>query len=501
MAWNGLVKKLKNGFRKAVFIGTAFAVLGSASCKLPVPIPTRNDPPEIISAPVGQIYEEQPYMYDVDAIDSEGDILTYSLNQAPDWLLIDSATGVITGTAPLVDSDTDHDIIVSVGDGVNSVTQQYTLTVKDISEPPPDYVDISAKLEDCENDGTGRQGIIKVYDARDNSFLSQHSVNGDFSFTLEKLVSELLGGIIVQAGMTDTLGNLLSYVRTIRLSSGDHNPITNPKGNPAIRVVPYDNPNDSYDDGLIGGIITSEQFRTHMGETNLRPDIQFHGLIKFDFELMKEVDGGIEIMHENNRNNSETGESYGIFTSSDAQNFENKIKDINDIGNYLKEYFEKNGNIPVQNDRWLVDNNQPYVKHYDIKYLPAPTVIPYQGWVVIEPDDFLGGAVVGDTEFFGTGAPGYIGAVRIRLQDKSDSVFEHESAHGLIPYLYHASATLPSINSNLTVGATAGDYLPNSPPIFPGPVDKKAARITNEETFLVKEELNDIIALNFLNNQ
>src|SRR3989344_957397 len=59
-----------------------------------------NNPPVITSTPVSQINEGANYVYDVEAFDADGDVLTYSLTQKPSWLSINSQTGLITGTAP-----------------------------------------------------------------------------------------------------------------------------------------------------------------------------------------------------------------------------------------------------------------------------------------------------------------------------------------------------------------------------------------------------------------
>jgi len=92
-----------------------------------------NAIPQITSTPVTQINEGEQYSYDVMAIDVNFDPLTYSLTQAPSWLSIDPDTGLITGTAPAVGSDTTYNIEIKVSDGEDFDTQSYILTVIDIS--------------------------------------------------------------------------------------------------------------------------------------------------------------------------------------------------------------------------------------------------------------------------------------------------------------------------------------------------------------------------------
>ncbi len=104
--------------------------------------PPTNNAPVIISNSVTQVNEGQSYTYDVDATDLDGDTLTYSLIQKPYWLSINSNTGLITGTAPHVSSDTNHQVKVKVYDGEDYDIQTYTLKVKndeDEDEEDNDY--------------------------------------------------------------------------------------------------------------------------------------------------------------------------------------------------------------------------------------------------------------------------------------------------------------------------------------------------------------------------
>ena len=87
----------------------------------------------ITSAPITQVNENTNYAYQVTATDADGNTLTYSLTQAPSWLSINSQTGLISGTAPLVSANSNFSIIISVSDGATSVTQTYVLTVNNIS--------------------------------------------------------------------------------------------------------------------------------------------------------------------------------------------------------------------------------------------------------------------------------------------------------------------------------------------------------------------------------
>jgi hypothetical protein len=99
------------------------------------PTPT-NHAPVITSTAITSVNENTAYVYDVDATDADGNTLTYSLTQNPAWLSINTNTGIISGTAPSVNSDTNYAITVRVSDGITYTEQSYTLTVHDISIPP-----------------------------------------------------------------------------------------------------------------------------------------------------------------------------------------------------------------------------------------------------------------------------------------------------------------------------------------------------------------------------
>ncbi|MBI4605705.1 MAG: PKD domain-containing protein, partial [Planctomycetes bacterium] len=95
-----------------------------------------NDPPEIVSAPVTQADVGFPYAYDVNAVDEEGDPLTFSLAQAPSGMTIDGSSGLIQWT-PDAGQLGDHAVRVVVTDLPGSVAaQDFTVTVVDATHPP-----------------------------------------------------------------------------------------------------------------------------------------------------------------------------------------------------------------------------------------------------------------------------------------------------------------------------------------------------------------------------
>jgi hypothetical protein len=104
-------------------------------------LPDVNNPPVITSTPITQVNEKSQYNYQVTATDKDGDVLTYSLTQSPIWLSM-SSNGLISGTAPEVNSDTGFQITIKVSDGKSFKTQYYTLTVKNIVIPSENHAPV-----------------------------------------------------------------------------------------------------------------------------------------------------------------------------------------------------------------------------------------------------------------------------------------------------------------------------------------------------------------------
>ncbi|NEQ42484.1 MAG: tandem-95 repeat protein [Leptolyngbya sp. SIOISBB] len=97
-----------------------------------------NDAPEFVSDPNLEALVGQPYRYDADAVDADGDTLSYSLLSGPEGLSIDGATGELVWNPAATDVGTQQ-LTIQVEDGLGGVdTQTYTLTVKaEVSNRPP----------------------------------------------------------------------------------------------------------------------------------------------------------------------------------------------------------------------------------------------------------------------------------------------------------------------------------------------------------------------------
>jgi len=87
-----------------------------------------NHTPIIISTAVTSATKGELYSYDVNATDSDGDTLIYSLTTKPSGMSINTSTGLITWTPT---TSGDFDVTVKVSDGELFDTQSFTITVEE----------------------------------------------------------------------------------------------------------------------------------------------------------------------------------------------------------------------------------------------------------------------------------------------------------------------------------------------------------------------------------
>ncbi|MBF2067245.1 MAG: putative Ig domain-containing protein [Calothrix sp. C42_A2020_038] len=101
----------------------------SQSFKIRVRPEAGNNSPVIISNPTTIAYTSSNYIYDVEALDSDKDSLTYALFNAPQGMTINANTGIISWDTPVVGQ---RDVTVRVQDTRGGVdTQTFNLNVSD----------------------------------------------------------------------------------------------------------------------------------------------------------------------------------------------------------------------------------------------------------------------------------------------------------------------------------------------------------------------------------
>ncbi len=79
-----------------------------------------NTPPSISGTPITEVAIGFSYRFAPNASDSDGDSLTFSIQNKPGWADFNASTGLLTGTPTAGDVGTYDNIVVSVSDGTDS---------------------------------------------------------------------------------------------------------------------------------------------------------------------------------------------------------------------------------------------------------------------------------------------------------------------------------------------------------------------------------------------
>ena len=94
--------------------------------------PPPNRPPVFTSVPVVSAAIGQPYQYDADAHDADGDELSYSLVNAPAGMVIDRFTGNVRWTPSVVQAGQTTIRVVVDDDRGGTATQEYTISAQSV---------------------------------------------------------------------------------------------------------------------------------------------------------------------------------------------------------------------------------------------------------------------------------------------------------------------------------------------------------------------------------
>ena len=79
--------------------------------------PTVNNAPQIVGVPATVAQVDQPYMFAPVASDADGDVLTFKIENRPDWATFSPSTGELEGTPPATVNPLYKRIVISVSDG------------------------------------------------------------------------------------------------------------------------------------------------------------------------------------------------------------------------------------------------------------------------------------------------------------------------------------------------------------------------------------------------
>ncbi|WP_287699209.1 putative Ig domain-containing protein [Microcystis sp. M046S2] len=182
-----------------------------------------NRPPVFVSNPVVYGNLNSEYRYDADATDADNDNLTYSVINAPNGLVINQNTGVVTFT-PTVSGATE--ITLQVNDGKGGIaTQIYTLSV--LEEATDNYAPVI--ISDAILKASTSQKY--TYDVNaidpDKDILTYSLVNAPQGMSIDNLTGEIIwdtegktvGNYNVSVKVTDNLGGVDTQEFTIALNN------------------------------------------------------------------------------------------------------------------------------------------------------------------------------------------------------------------------------------------------------------------------------------------
>lgn len=116
-----------------------------------------NANPVITSTPVTSVTVDHLYIYDVEASDSDGDAVWFSLVQGPAGMSIETVSGIISWI-PTEAQIGNNAIVVKAFDAFGGeTTQTYTILVSDIVRNPPTFTSTPSLF--------GKVGNLYIYDA------------------------------------------------------------------------------------------------------------------------------------------------------------------------------------------------------------------------------------------------------------------------------------------------------------------------------------------------
>jgi len=172
-----------------------------------------NNPPVILSNPVNRAIVGLVYEYNVIAEDPNGDQLTYTLTESPQFLnlnRISNSVAKLTGTPDLNDIG-DHHISIHVEDGnTGSATQEYTLAVLEAVNKVSVY-----PIPYNANTPTDYGGIkFDLPTDADSYTILIYSVMGDLIYSKSQLNSGYIWNVENGSGKEVSAGLYIYYVKS-----------------------------------------------------------------------------------------------------------------------------------------------------------------------------------------------------------------------------------------------------------------------------------------------
>ena len=156
-ALTGTPQNSNVGTTNSIVISVSDGVDTDSLTSFSITVVNTNDAPTIEGTPdtqavIDSLYNFAPLADDIDS----GDSLTFSISNKPDWATFSTSTGALTGTPLTGDASTTDNIVISVTDGISTVSlPAFSLTVNQIANgnatiswTPPTLNEDDTLLED-----------------------------------------------------------------------------------------------------------------------------------------------------------------------------------------------------------------------------------------------------------------------------------------------------------------------------------------------------------------
>lgn len=175
-----------------------------------------NSAPTIQGRPGGSVVAGQSYSFQPSARDADGDMLTFTVSNLPDWATFDEATGRLAGTPDSADVGTYGGITIRVSDGRASVSlAAFSITVSDfasgvatVSWMPPTQntdgtmlTDLSGYQVHYGRDAEALDQSIVLDNPSLNSYVVENLADGTWYFAVVAVNAQ---------GLTSALSNVAS---------------------------------------------------------------------------------------------------------------------------------------------------------------------------------------------------------------------------------------------------------------------------------------------------
>ncbi len=191
-----------------------------------------NQPPQILSVPSTKSSLGAPYQYQLIAVDPDYDPLTYKITKAPTGATF-SNTGLFTWNAPVLGQ---HDIELTVTDGLATVTQSYTLVITQESitnQPPlltstPETSTVANALYHYQLVATDPDGDVLRYQIKEAPTGATIDSNGLFSWQV-KAVGSYTIKLAISDGHYEVEQSYTLVVRDSQLENQPPQIISSPK--------------------------------------------------------------------------------------------------------------------------------------------------------------------------------------------------------------------------------------------------------------------------------